>query len=181
MIPTTNPVITDSARISAHVLRTPGHVRRVGRYDTIPRDGNVSGTIKGPVLIRGTKVSPTCGIMGIQEIVSIHGSTSSVEIGDTQKFKTSIDGNLAENGDSTPISRKVIGQKLSHDSISNIYLRCRVDFRSNTVGTEAPYFMNLGLPAVNAPDELRYFGTPATRVGRPTDGSNWSAPVRVCV
>ena len=33
--------------------------------------------------------------------------------------------------------------------------------------------MHLGLPAVNTSGELRYFGTPATRVGRPADGSNW--------
>ena len=56
-----------------------------------------------------------------------------------------------------------------------MYLRCRVDFTSNTVVTEAPYFIHLDLPAANTSDELRSFGTPAIRVGRRTDGSNWSA------
>ena len=46
----------------------------------------------------------------------------------------------------------------------------------NAVGTEPPDLMHLGLMAVNALDELRCFGTLATRVGRPTDGFNWSAP-----
>ena len=71
------------------------------------RDGNVSGPGKGPLLIGGTTISPTCGIMGIQEIVSIYGFTGSVEIRDTQKFDTSVDGNLANNGDSTPIFSKL--------------------------------------------------------------------------
>ena len=51
-----------------------------------------------------------------------------------------------------------------------------MDFTSNAVGAEAPDFVYLGLPAVNASDELSSFGTPATRFGRTADGSNWSAP-----
>ena len=39
--------------------------------------------------------------------------------------------------------------------------------------------MHLGLPAVNTWDEFMSFGTPATKVGRPTDGSNWSTPGHV--
>ena len=41
--------------------------------------------------------------------------------------------------------------------------------------------MNLGHPAVHALDELSSFSTSATRVGRPTDGSNWSASGHVFV
>ena len=39
--------------------------------------------------------------------------------------------------------------------------------------------MYLGLLAVNASDELRSFGTPATRLGSLADVPNWSAPVHV--
>ena len=63
---------------------------------------------------------------------------------------------------------------MSHDSSADIYLLYRVDLKSNSVGTIAPNFMHLGLPAINASDELKSFGTPTTRFGRPTDGSNWS-------
>ena len=124
-------------------------------------------------------MSPTCGIMGSKEISSIHGSTSSAEIGDTQKFDTSIDGNLAKNCDYTPIFSKVIGRELYHESSTDIYLCCQVEFTSNAVVTEAPDFIHLGLLAVNAWDELGSFGNPITRVGRSTDGSKWSAPGRV--
>ena len=49
----------------------------------------------------------------------------------------------------------------------------------NVAGIEALDFMRLGLLAVNASDELKPFGTPATRVRRSKDGSNWSAMGRV--
>ena len=39
--------------------------------------------------------------------------------------------------------------------------------------------LHLGLPAVNTLDEFNAFGTPATIVIRPTDGSHWSAPGHV--
>ena len=48
-------------------------------------------------------------------------------------------------------------------------------FTSNAVGTEAPDFLNLGILAVNISDEFNTFGTPDTKVRRPTDGPHWSA------
>ena len=46
---------------------------------------------------------------------------------------------------------------------------------SNAVGTEAPHFVDLGLPAVNTSDEFNIFGTLPTRIRMPIDGSHWSA------
>ena len=86
---------------------------------------------------------------------------------------------FSENGDSTSIFLKIIGRGLSHSSSSNLYLRCQVDFASNTVGTKAPHFVDFGLPAVNASDEVNIFGTPNTRTRRPIDGSHWSDPDHV--
>ena len=51
-----------------------------------------------------------------------------------------------------------------------------MDLTSNDFGTKALYFVHLGLPAVNASDELNVLGTPATRVSIETDGSHWFAP-----
>ena len=104
--PTTNPVIMDAARSSARVLRTPhGHLSRTGRYGTTPQDRDISGPGNGTVLI-GVNVSPTR--TGSQYIVNPHGSTVYVEVKDTQIFHTSIDENLANDGDYTPIFSKVI-------------------------------------------------------------------------
>ena len=83
-----------------------------------------------------------------------------MEIGDTQKFDTSIDGYLAEGGDLATIFSKIIGQELSHGSSADIYSRCQMDFTSNAVGTKGKTFVHLGIPAVSALDELNPFGTP---------------------
>ena len=135
IISATKEVITYTACSSSRILRNTGHVNRMGRDDNTPRDRNVSGMEKGPVLIRGNTILPTGGIMGIQEIFIMHGSTGSVEIRDTQKLDTSINRNLAKNGDSKSIFCKAIGREMSHDSSADIYLRCRLDFTSNAVGT----------------------------------------------
>ena len=173
--PITKGVIADAACSSAHVLQTPGHVRRTGRGGTTP--GNTPHAVSSPqenwqVLIGGTTVSPKCDIMGSQGILNKHGSNGSAEIGDTQNFDISIDGNLAENGDSTPISSNIIRQELYRGSSAYIYLRFRVDFKSNAVGTETPDFLHLGIPAFNESNELNPISTPATRFRRPTYGSN---------
>ena len=112
--PTTNVVIMDTAHIRARIIRTDGTT-------SINRDVVViSPWDKGLVMIGGTTMSPACVIMRSLDIINKHGFTGSVEIGDTQKIDTSIDGNLGEEGDSMSIFRKVIGQKLSHSCRSNI-------------------------------------------------------------
>ena len=170
----------DAARSNAQALQTPGHVNKMGREGSTPGHCKISVSylrLNSPVLIGGTNISPTR--TGRWDIVIPHRSTGFMEVGNTQIFNTSINENLTKDGDSTPIFSKVIVQELSNDSSADIYLYCRVDFMSNSFQTEAPDFMHLGLLAVNALDELRSFGTPATRVGNPTDGLNWSAPSHV--
>ena len=54
-----------------------------------------------------------------------------------------------------------------------------MDFTSNVVGAKKLDFVNLGILAINASDKLNTFGTPATRVRRPTDGTHWSTPYHV--
>ena len=110
--PNMKVVITDASRRSANVIRTTGHMIRTGRDGTNPSDCNVSVRspwMNSPVLIGGTTMSPACGIIGSLEILNIHGSTGSLEIGDTQKFDTSVDGNFSEDGYYITIFSKVIG------------------------------------------------------------------------
>ena len=146
----------------------------MGREGTTSWDGNTSISsprFKNPVLIGvGTAISPTR--TGSQEIGSPKGPTGPVEVRNAQIFHTFITGNLTNNGDPMTTFRELIGREHSHDSSTKIYLRCRVNFMRNAIGTEIPDFMNLGLPAVHASDELGSFGTPATRVRRPTDEYN---------
>ena len=122
----TTEVIIDTVRIKARSLQTPGHVIRMFRYYSTPSYCDIAvryPRMNSPVLIGCIIVFPKSLIMWSQDIVSIHGSTSSAEVGDTQKFNTSIDGNSDENRDYTTIFKKVIGRELSCDSRSDIYLR----------------------------------------------------------
>ena len=125
----------------------------------------------------GTTVSPTR--TGSHDIGILKGPTGYVEIRNAQPFSTSIDGNSDKNGDTKPIFSKLIGRELFHHSRANIYLRCRLNFTRNAVGTKRPNFINLGLPALHTLDELWSFRIPTTRVRRPTDESNWSVPDHV--
>ena len=167
--PRTTKVITDTAHINVRAIWTPGFVCRTGRDVSTPGHCDVdvgSPWLNYPVLI-GTTVYPNR--TGSQEIFSPPRSTSSVKVGNSQVFNTSINGNLTRDGDSKPIFSKVIRRELSYNSSADISSSCRVNFISNAIGTKILDFMHLGLTAVNASDELRSVGTPTTRVGRHMD------------
>ena len=54
-----------------------------------------------------------------------------------------------------------------------------MNFLSNFVQTLAPQFVDLGLLSITILNESGALGTPVTRIRRPTDGYNWSAPGHV--
>ena len=54
-----------------------------------------------------------------------------------------------------------------------------MNLASYVVQTEAPQFVDLGLPDINTLNESGVFGTPATSIRRPTDVYHWSAPDHV--
>ena len=165
--PTTKEVIMDAACISTRVLRTPGHVSRMSRYGTTPRNGDVvvrSSRYNRPVLIGGIGVPQTMGNSGSQDILKNWKSTSPSLGRNAQKFDASVDGSLINDGDFVSIFIKVLGHKLVDSISADIYSRCRLEFTSNFVGTKAPDFVHLGIPDVNSSDEFDAFVTPSNRV-----------------
>ena len=52
-------------------------------------------------------------------------------------------------------------------------------FANDTIQTQAPHFMNMGLPSINTLNKISVLGTPATRILRPMYGSHLSAPDHV--
>ena len=74
-----------------------------------------------------------------------------------------------------PVFGKVVVPKTVPNEISNIYTRKRMDFGSNSVVTKSPNFMDLSLSPANTTDKLKSIISPATRVERLTNGSNWLA------
>ena len=119
------------------------------------------------------------GHSGRSDVLNRRQSTPPSVSRKNQKFDTSVDRNLADDGYYTSIFRKLLGQELSYSLCANIYLRCWLDFTSNVVGTEAPNFVRLGLLAVNASDEFNTFIAPTTRLIRTTYRSHWYASVHV--
>ena len=139
-VPTLNVIFTDTARSSKRIFGNHGGVIQTGRDGTMPRDGNTSirsPRYNSPVLIgRYNTISPTR--TGSHEIGIPKGPTGPVEVRNYQIFNTSINVNLTNNGDPTPTVSKSIRLELSHNSISNIFSRCWVNFTRNAVITEIP-------------------------------------------
>ena len=111
--PTTKEVITDAAHRSAPVLWTPGHVSRTGRDGNTP--GNCGVSVRspwdyGPVMIVGIGVPKIMGQSGNLDVLNKWQSITPSCSRNTRKFEASVDGNLAYDGYSTSIFRKVLGQ-----------------------------------------------------------------------
>ena len=100
-------------------------------------------------------------------------------VGDTPKLDAVIDGNLPDDLDSASIFSKVIGHKLSDSSSSDIYLLCRIKSAADTVQTQTPQFIDMGLSTINTLNESSGLRNPLIRIRRPTDGSDWSMPDHV--
>ena len=102
-----------------------------------------------PVLIGIVATFPPCGLSGGLKVANKWQSTSPGSVGSTQKLDTVVDENFPDDLDYASIFNKVIGHKLS-DSFSNyLYSRFRMNFAGDFVQTQAPQFMDLGLPDIN--------------------------------
>ena len=170
--------VTDAARRGARVFKYPTMVNWNYRDGTIPRDANTVGIVEIlniPIMIGyGTSFSPTR--RGSQEIGSPSGSIGPQEVRDAQQLDTSINGIYDKHRDPAPNFSKVIGRKLSEKSSANICSRCRMNLTRDSVFTESPNFMNLGLSYDHTSDELGSVSIPTKKIGRSTDGSNWLLP-----
>ena len=54
-----------------------------------------------------------------------------------------------------------------------------MNFSSNIFQSEAPPFVDLGIPSINTFNESGVLGTPATSILRPKNGSHWASPNNV--
>ena len=167
----------DAMQRNTRILQTPRHVRRTGRDGTTPGVCDVdinTPWCNSPVLIVGTIVSPACGIGRSLGVLNKQQSKPPSVSRNIRNFNASVDGNLDNDGYSTSIFIKAIGFKLPNSLSDHIYLRFRMNFTSNAVGTKAPNFVNLGILSVNPSDEFNTFVTPTTIIRRTTDGPHWS-------
>ena len=79
----------------------------------------------------------------------------------------------SKNRDPTPGWSKISSIKVVNNKTADVYARSRMNFGSDTVLSKNPNFMNFGLSPVNTADKLGSVIIPKTRVGRPTNVSDW--------
>ena len=178
----TKEVVADVTRGSVRVNRNPRHVSQTGRDNTIPCDTGLAVSYKPvppSVLIGIPTIYPACETSGRSQVGKKRQSTSPDEVRNAQKLDTTVDRKFPNDQDYASIFRRVIGHELSQGSSDYLYLSCLMNFSSNIVQSEAPQFVDLGLPAVNTSNEFCIISTPATRIRSPKDGSHWSAPDHV--
>ena len=171
-------IVTDAARSAARVFKYPPVVNWKDKHGMIPRDVNTATMpprATTPVRIgAGTLVYPTR--MGIQDIGSPRRSIGPQEVRNAEPLHTSINGIYSKHRDPAPTWSKVTSHKLSDESISDVYSRCRMNLAHDTILTESPNFMDLGLLSVHTTDELRYVFIFTNTIGSPAYGSNWIPP-----
>ena len=182
LTPARKETVADAVCSGAWVNQNPRHVRRTGRDGNTPGDTGMSVRSKQsppPVMIGSHTIYPSCGISGSLQVGKKRQSTSPDEVGNAQKWDTIIDKKLRNDRYYAPFFSKVIGHELYHGSSNDLYLRCRMNFLSNVVQTEALQLVDLGILAIKTSYELSVLNTPATRIRRLTDRYHWTAPDHV--
>ena len=178
----TKEVVADAALGGAWVNRTPRKVIRTGVYGSTPEEVYNAVSVNNapyPVIIGSVITSPPCGISRILQVSKKRQYNSPGLVRNTQKLDNVVDRNLPDDLDYAYIFSKVIGHKISDGSSDDIYSRCRLNFANDPIQTQAPHFMDMGLPTINILNESGVLGNPATKIQRPTDVSHWSAPDHV--
>ena len=171
----TKEIGTDVVRSAARVLQNPTDVSRHGTDGTTAQDGNTaigSDRLTSPVRIYGsTTDSPNR--TGNQDIISPRGAIGPQWSSDADPLDASIRVFPAKYRDPTPIFSKLIGRKFTNKFSTDFNSRCQMNFGSDAVLIESPYFVNLGLTSMHTSNELGSVFVPTTGIGTPTDGSNW--------
>ena len=129
--PAAKKVVADAAHSGVWVNWTPSHVRRTGRDGITPGNTGMPVSSKrspSPILIGSTTIYPACVISGRLKVGNKRQSTSPDEVRNAQNVDTVVDGKLPNNRDYASVFGKVIGCKLSHGSIDDLYPRYRMNF-----------------------------------------------------
>ena len=89
---------------------------------------------------------------------------------------TSIDENFTNNLIGPPILTDIVSNKLSNSSRRNLYAGVGMHLTSDLANSVTPQFVDLGFYTIDALDKRSGICSAATKVRRPTNVSNWSAP-----
>ena len=171
-------IFTGASRSAAGVLKVPLVVNWKDASGTIPQNIN---TVRMPPRTTtpvwnstGPSVPPIN--IGIQKIKGPRRPIIPQEIRNPEPLTDSINRINDKHRYPDPSWSKVIGIKTFTNESADIYARGRMNFWSDTILSESPNFMDLGLSTFNKTDELGSVVVPTARIGRPEDGSNWLLP-----
>ena len=81
---------------------------------------------------------PPCVLDASQQVTNKEHSTTLGLIRQIQKLDACVDEIFPNDIDSASIFRKIIGHKLFDNSISDLYMRCRMNFKADPVETQTP-------------------------------------------
>ena len=174
-------IVTDGTRSAAGVLKDPPVINWKDMSGPITVDKNTFGIPPIPTtqFLTGTGSSASPISIGIQNIEGPSRSIIPQEARNSELFDVSIHRYPAKHMDPTPGWSKIIGNKVVINKSTDVYACRRMNFGNATVISNNPNFMNFGLSPVNTRDTLGSVILPTTRVGRPTNGSNWIRPGHV--
>ena len=169
-------IVTDTVRSSKRIFWTLRGVSWTGRDGSTPRDVNTA--------VAAARLNPPIQIFNInsdypmriwtRDIFNLIGPAGLQWISNAEKVKTSINGIFDENSGPRPSFSKLVICKVTGDPRVDVNSRGGMNFRSNTVVTPNPNFVNFRLVSVNTTGKVGYVSVPTTRVGRPTNISDWS-------
>ena len=168
-------IVIGTVRITLRVLKYPLVVNWKDAGGKITQDRNTVGmppSATTPVRI-GTRPSVPPIIIRGQEIEIPRRSIIPQKVRNADPLDASINRIYSKHRDPTPDWSKVISRKFTNESSADVYVHGRMNFASDTVLSESPNFMDLGLPSVDTMDELGSVLAPTNRIGLETHVSNW--------
>ena len=164
----------DTACSAVHVFKDPPVVNWKDTDGTIPRDRNTIVMLlraTTPVWIgTGPLIFQTS--MGIQYIGSPRRFIGTQEIRNSKPLETTIIGITAKHKEPEPTWSKIISRKFSKKSNADVNFHCQINLTRDTILTESPNFMGLGISYVHTTNELGSVFIPTTTIGSPMHGSN---------
>ena len=145
------PSITDAARSSARIFRTPRKVSRTDRDGSTQQDVN---SAEANARLNPPSPSPNPNSISparteTQEISNPRRSIIARMARNADPLDAPIHVFLPVKGHSTSLFRKIIGVETVHGEIADVNSHGGMDFASNFVLGESPIFMGLGLSPAN--------------------------------
>ena len=168
-------IVTSATHSAAGVLKDSPVVNWKDTDRTIPVDRNTVGIPRiTTIQVRngtGPYVPPI--IIGRQNIEGPRWSIIPTEVRNSKPLNASINIFPAKHRYPKPSWIKFIASITFTNETANVYARIRMNFRSDTVLFENPNFMDFRLSSITTTDELGPVFVTTTRIGSPTDGTNW--------